>query len=66
MNLDVVIGSSLVMMMYVNATRSTMDDYESRILVYRWTCVSNTITHRLTAITEHMLALNSQGLHLHI
>lgn len=66
MNLDVVIGSSLVMMMYVNATRSTMDDYESRILVYRWTCVSNTITHRLMAITEHMLALNSQDLHLHI
>lgn len=30
--LDVVIGSSLVMMMYVNATRTTMLNYESRIL----------------------------------
>jgi len=42
--------------MYVNATRTTMDNYETRILVYRWTCVSNIITHRLMAIMEHMLA----------
>ena len=37
-------------MMHVNDLCITKDFHESKILVYRWTCISNIINHRLMAV----------------